>query len=376
MQLRPSSSSIWTKCDAQPRLAALAPPEVPSDPAREGTCAAWVAEMCLTGQALKAEELVGQTHENGWIVTDDMANHIQKYVDKIVSIGGSVHVERKVRLNQHIEGTPDAYAIVDQAATLHGVDLKYGFEIVEPYRNTQVAIYLGAILRGLTARGVVIRKVILAIYQPRAWHVHGVYREWVLLPEELMAFVQEIEAAGERAQNPNALATPGAHCQYCPAAALCHANAHTLYRMHEAMSVETTRHMTDEEMAEELKFLTKMDDMLSGRIRAVQTEAEARLKRGGHIPGWYLAERRGNRRLKYPVDVVEALLQREISVKKPMTVAEIERQGVPVDIVKAISEFPAIEPKLAPLPPNHYNRMFGPAPTHTRPVTPQRTRKA
>lgn len=332
--------------------------------------------MVLTGQAVSTEDMIGHAHENGWIVTSDMAHHIQKYVDKIVSIGGSVHVERKVRLNQHVEGTPDAYAVVDDSATLHGVDLKYGYEIVEPRRNTQVAIYLGAILRALQARGVVIRKVILAIYQPRAWHIHGVYREWVLLPEELMAFVHEIEAAAERCQNPNALATPGAHCQYCPAAAICHANGHTLYRIHEAMAVEETRHMSDQEMAEELKFLTKMDAMLSGRLRAVQTEAEARLKSGGHIPGWYLAERRGNRRLKYPVDVVEAILQREISVKKPMTVAEIERQGVPVDVLKAISEFPAIEPKLAPLPEDHYKRMFGPAPAVTRPSPPQRTRKA
>lgn len=358
MMLRPSSAHIWTACAAQPRMAAMMPPEEPSDPAREGTCAAWLAEMVLTGQAANTAALIGATHENGWVVTADMASHIADYVSVVRGHGGVVHTERKVRLNAQIEGTPDAFAVLDGDGVLRADDLKYGFGIVEPRRNHQVSIYAGAILRGLSARGVTIRKVVIGIYQPRAYHPAGIYRTWVTNPEELMAYVHWIEARGAQAANPQALATAGEHCEYCPAAATCPAVTHEIYRVYDRVTADQQRHMTAKEMAEELAFLTAFDKMLAGRKKAVEAEAEARIKRAEHIPGWHLEERRGNRRFKVPASVVKAMTGIEPTVPKMVTPAELIRMGASATTVAALSETPRIAPGLKPVGADYYVNLF------------------
>jgi hypothetical protein len=358
MDLRPSSAHIWTQCAAQPRMAAQVPPEVPTDPAREGTCAAWVAEMTLTGAVASCADLVGQSHANGWLVEIDMARRIQKYVDLVRSYGGEIHVERKVRLNQYVAGTPDSYAVLSADFVLRVDDLKYGFDLVEPARNPQISIYTGAILRQLAARGVVIRRVVIGVYQPRAYHAAGIHRTWSCHPEALMAFVHEIEAAAERAQAPDAPATAGEHCEYCPAAATCPVVARANYRTFTALCNNQQRHMTAQEMVEELEFLQASSDMLKGRMSAVHAEAEARIQKGEHLPGWHMEQRAGQRRFKFPADLVKAMTGIDPRSPKMVTPAELERMGADESVVAAITEIPRTKPALRKIAPGYFNNLF------------------
>ena len=358
MDLRPSSAHVWTKCAIQPLMASRMPPEVPSDPAREGTCAAWLAEMVLTKQAPTAADMIGAIHENGWVVDAEMAYHIQPYIDKVRSHGGTVHTERKVILNQHIKGTPDAFAVLDAEGVLRVDDLKYGYLIVEPFQLPQTAIYTGAILRMLTARDVVIRRVVIGIYQPRSWHPAGIYRTWVTNPEELMAFVRWIEAQGELCQNPNAMATPGEHCEYCPAASTCAAVAHEGYRVHSMLVAETQRHMSATEAVNELAFLDMIEKMISGRKKAVEAEVEARIQKAEHFPGWHLEERRGNRRFKFDPLMVRITTGVDPRAMKVVSPAELERMGADPAKVALVSEMPRIAPKLKRVSKNYYANLF------------------
>ena len=336
----------------------MVPVPEPTDPAREGTCAAWVAEMVLTGQRPNTTVMVGESHENGWLVTPDMTAHIARYVDMVRSHGGQIHTERKVRLNEFVEGTPDAFAVLDTEGVLFADDLKFGYLPVEPHRNPQVSIYVGAILRRLTSTGVVIRKIVIGIYQPRAWHPAGAYRTWITTPEELMAFVHEIEAAIPATQVQNPLAVPGTHCEYCPAASTCAANAHANYRIYEQESASTQRHMTDTEMAEELLFLEKAKAMLDGRETAIYAEAEARIAKGAHIPGWHMEERRGARRFKYPPATIKLLTGVDATEIKIVTPAELERRGAAPAVVQGLTEQPRIKPSLKRIPPGYFINLF------------------
>jgi hypothetical protein len=349
---------MWLACAAQPRMASNAPDEVPGDAAREGTCAAWVAEMVLTGAAVDAAALVDTAHENGWIVTADMAAHVQPYVDKLRSYGGDIHVERKVILNRHVKGTPDGFSVMDKEGILRVKDLKYGFLVVEPYRNPQVSIYAGAILRYLAARDVKITRVEISIYQPRAWHPLGIDRVWVIHPTELMEFVHEIEAASEGCQNPSALATPGDHCYYCPAAPTCAASAHEAYRIHSHVVEGTQRHMTAEELTKELAFLDMAEEMITGRKKAVFAEAESRVTRGEHLPGWHMQRGSGQRRWKVSPDVVEAITGIDIKKVATITPAEAERMKVHPELLKTLTETPQLTPKLRRIPPGFYSQLF------------------
>lgn len=358
MQLRPSAAHIWTKCPANPLMASRAPEEVPGDPAREGTCAAWVAEMVLTGEVQQASDLIGRNHSNGWLVEPDMTHRIQRYVELVRSYGGTIHTERKVELNGRIKGTPDAYAILAADAILRVDDLKYGYGIVEPYQNPQISIYAGAILRYLTARGVVIRQVVIGVYQPRAWHPAGIHRTWKTTPEELMAYVHGIEAAGELAQAPDPVAKPGAHCEYCPAAATCPAVTAANYRVYDMLCANQQRHMTPDEMAEELAFLAEADDMLKGRMNALHAEAQARIKRGEHIPGWHMEQGAGQRRWRVAAATVRALTGINPEVPKMVTPAELERMGASPALVRHLTETPRTAPRIKPVPPRYFANLF------------------
>ena len=339
-------------------MASRVPAPAPTDPSREGTCAAWVAEMVLTGQRPDTAAMIGESHANGWLVTPDMAAHIRRYVEMVRSHGGQIHTERKVRLNQWVEGTPDAFAVLSETGELKADDLKYGYLPVEPYRNPQVSIYVGSIVRALMLSGVVITSIQIGIYQPRAWHPAGAYRTWNVSVGDLMAFVAEIEAAIPATQVERPVLVPGEHCEYCPAAATCAALANANYRMYDKITSDTQRHMRDGELKEELEFLAKARAMLDGRETAVYAEAEARIAKGAHIPGWHMAERRGARRFKYDPATVKMLTGVDATDKKMVTPAELERRGADPKIVEKLTEIPRIKPSLQPIPPGYFTNMF------------------
>jgi len=357
MQLRPSSSHRWTKCFAYPRFIYTLPPQLSGDAAREGTCAAWLAERVIKGEVQKCSDLLGESHENGWLIENDMVSYIQDYVDHIVSRGGKIDVERKVRLNEMIAGTPDAYAVL-QDDVLYGDDLKFGFEIVDPFMNTQLIIYMGAIIRQFMKYERNIRKVVLGIYQPRPYHPDGVYRTWEITPEELMMHVREIEECGHACQMPNSLATPGPHCNHCEAAASCVALTHSVYKAFATIDDERQGHLTPLELSRELDFISRAEKLITSRKKALETEAIARMKSSQDIPTYGFEERYGNRVFTKPADIIKAVTGRDPASGKLCTPAELIRRGANKNTVYNMSQTPRIAPKLKKLSVDHYSKLF------------------
>ena len=356
IQLRPSSSSIWANCAAMPRFAATLPEPEPTDPAREGTCAAWVAEMVLTGQAERASDMIGASHENGWLVDSEMVHHIQNYVDLLRSRGGRIIAESFVRLNEMIAGTPDAIAVVDDEGVLYGDDLKYGYSPVDPYRNTQVSIYVAAVLATLN---VPIKNVVIGIYQPRSMHPDGIYRKWETTPAELMKFVEWIKERGHECQDTESVATPGRHCEYCPAAASCTALAQSVYSGFDVMRSTRQTHLDGKKLAQELDFLKQMEKMVKARVSAIESETIARMSAGDYIPGWGMEERVGKRKFTAsPTDIALATGIDPYEEQKLCTPAELERRGAPKEIVARMSTQPRISPKLTKRGDDHFKRLF------------------
>lgn len=356
IQLRPSASAMWFNCPAQPLMASRVPQEEPGDPAREGTCAAWVAEMVLTGQRERCIAMIGESHENGWLVEADMASMVQGYVDNLRSHGdGPVVAEKHVKLNAMIQGTPDGFAVAD-GNTLFVDDLKYGYGVVEPYRNTQVGCYMGALLNDHPH----IARVVIGIYQPRAWHPLGHYRTWEISRAEAEAFVAEIEIAGAACQDTNAAAQAGAHCDYCPAAATCSALAGAVYQSHDLLAAQHQRHMTAEEARRELRFLDDAEAMLKARKNAVTAEVTARIGRGETFRGWHLQQAVGHRRWKDGItpEMIETMTGVDVVKRDTVTPAQAEALGIPHEVVEVMTEKPTLAPKLKPVPKNYYNKLF------------------
>ena len=116
--------------------------------------------------------------------------------------------------------------------------------------------------------------------------------------------------------------------------------------------------MRDTELKEELEFLMKAKAMLEGRETAVYAEAEARIAKGAHIPGWHMAERRGARRFKYNASAIKMMTGVDATDKKMVTPAELERRGADPKIVEQLTEIPRIKPALQPIPPGYFTDMF------------------
>lgn len=356
IHLRPSAAYRWSNCAAAPTFEDRAPPQPDSDAAREGTCAAWVAECVLKGDAHSALDMEGETHANGWLVTPDMVHYVQQYIDMIQSRGGVTTAEQFVRLNEFIAGTFDSSTSAS-GPTLFVDDLKYGFRIVEIFENPQLIIYGAAELMRLNNPA--ITQVQLGIYQPRAFHPDGIYRTWTVTVPQLMELAGDLIERGRRCQSPNPIATPGRHCGDCRAIIGCAAHAHSVYAAFQLVESHQYRKMTGTELSAELDFVALAETMIKARKSAVETEAETRLRSGEHVPAYHIKERFGDRRFKYPADVVRAMTGVDPTEKKMITPAALERAGVPPDVVNALSERPTIGFKLQRIANNAFRKAFG-----------------
>lgn len=360
INLRPSAAYIWSNCAANPLIGSTVPEQVPTDAAREGTCAAWVAECVLKGDATFAEDMLDATHENGWTVTFDMTHYVQKYIDHVLSRGGTVSAEQTVMICAYIQGTYDSSTVSASSTTLFVDDLKFGMEIVEAFENPQTILYgAGEYLR-LTRLGLAghLTHVCLGIYQPRAWHHEGIYRHYTLTIQELMNEAQNLINKGLECQQPNPIATPGPWCYRCNGIRVCEAVTHTIYKLNDFISRSSHyRELTDEEMAAELAAIDLIMKLAKARKTALEPQAES-IARNKGLRGFYMKPRVGNRKFKYSREVVKAMTGVDPLVSDMCTPAELERRGALPDIVNAISDQPQLAAKLERMTDKQMRKMF------------------
>jgi len=353
LRLPPSSSHRWSNC-ALFLFASQGYPEPPEgDEAREGTCAAWVAQVVLTGHAVNCAALVGRNHTNGWLVNETMAADVQEYVNTVAKRGGTTTCESTVTLSLEpfISGTLDLSATIGNVPTLYVDDLKYGRKIVEVRKNTQLIIYAAAVLRKY-APGT-FNLVQLGIYQPRAFHRDGIYRKWVISVAELETRAAAIIEAGRRAVPPPGddgswkpeAATPGEWCEYCPIATRCEALAQTNYARISLVQSQSHRDMTPLEMSRELDFLEEAEATLKARKKAVIAEGETRARKE-RIPGYGLEMGTGQKRFNVDRAVIKMMTGIDPVEEKICTPAELIRRGASKDAVAALSIVPNTGMKL------------------------------
>lgn len=347
------NSARWTRCAASavPAPAVPGDPEPQSDAQREGIAAAWVADIVLRGDATTAEDAQGETAPNGWIITEDMVHHVQGYIDHVQSHGGTPRSETALRWNG-VYGRPDAH-VSDTGNVLHIDDLKYGYKIIEPEGNTQLLLAACALVQPHHT------EFNLTIYQPRPYHPAGPCRIWTLTRRQLEEWSLWLADRVTAAEEPNPVATPGEQCDYCPRRTCCPAIIETTYATHDVISSRSPgRKLTGAELASELRFLQMAERLLKARLSGTASEAEARARAGEFIPGWALETNRGRRELTASPDVVADLTGVDPYKRVLKSPAELEREGVPPPLVKALSTPPYAGVKLTEWKPSDIKRMF------------------
>ena len=125
MLFRPSKSGYWSKCAAYVALTKDCPDQT-NDAALEGTAVMSVIESVIDGDAHSAIDYEGETHRNGWLITKDMCDDAQEFInwlDRFKSIEGELIAEQPITASDGeplIAGTLDVRTIArDHLSLIH-----------------------------------------------------------------------------------------------------------------------------------------------------------------------------------------------------------------------------------------------------------------
>ena len=325
-------------------------PSKKNDAALEGDAAHWCSAYALeSGEPGKP----GKKAPNGWVTDKEMWRHAERFADAMLSrpnadgngkIENAAHwfasseIEVRCKIDwQHYDKEND---------TLYIDDYKYGWRVVEPESNWQLVAYAIGVCRNLS---IAPARIVLSIFQPRAFHIDGAHRSWVIDSTALSEHYGQIFT---RLTNLTQELKTGPHCNYCLAAPRhCPAIRAAGFNSVDVIMNELDYSMdfSCEDHSRELDTLERAAEIVKQRIGWLEDLAENRIRNGEIIPGRYLKKSYG----KTEWNSIKAAreIQKSSGVKlfesKPVTPAEAKRRGVDEDVVKAHTNRPERGMKLA-----------------------------
>jgi len=342
-----SGASRWLNCPGSVKLSE-GYVRAPSRFAAEGQAAHWLAEHCLLNDKA-AQDFVGQdwaSPEGGLLVwiDQDMADHILEYLSalgRLRETADDFEVEERVTLDglwtasgdkppAPMFGTLDCGAYYRNEKTLTIIDLKYGKGIaVGVEDNEQLWYYaLGKLLR-LIDQGEKVLSVNIGIFQPRVQG--GDPWKWSKVPaiDILMWGVDVLKPGAEATVKPNAPLVTGKWCQFCAARAVCPELAKLAVTTAQ-MEFDHKPPRPDTLAGDVIANILDRAFVIKMWLSAVQAYASKAIESGTEVPGWYLKERRAQRKWTDDGEALGALLSAgfkkdDVTVNKLLTVAKVEK---------------------------------------------------
>lgn len=349
-RLSPSGAPRWMSCPGSVALEAGLP-EWDTGYADEGTAAHSLSALCLN-EGKDALAYLGrifevQGYDKGERVTrefevdEDMAGHVQDYLDEIraYAMGHEMLVEQRVPIDhltgeEGAEGTSDVVIITSDGEELQIHDLKFGRGVrVDAEDNGQLKMYALGALKRFAVMGD-FKRVRLVIHQPRLEHLS----EWVCPVGHLEEFKREIadaaltvatatEFKANWVNSPNNayLVPSDKACQFCKAKAICPTLAARVQADVGADFEDLTAESDNPERGDEGDIPSRMlptdpaqlaakmraIDLIEDWCKAVRAQVERELFNGRPVPGYKLVQgKRGNRAWSDPT-AAEDLLRKQ-----------------------------------------------------------------
>jgi hypothetical protein len=301
--LAPSKAHRWVVCPGCIAFCADYPEEQDQEAADNGTLAHEMGSALLQGGCLP------QGHDK------EMYSYVKVYVEDIFrrATGKILMVEQRVYIEPFTSekdgfGTSDAILFDPETGILEVRDLKYGMIVVYAEENEQLMLYALGAKHLLETVGYEVKRVILAIHQPRRDH----YDEWEVSVDRLLEFGSYAYGRGTIALS--AFAGEELHpsikaCEYCPGRQDCPAFTKYVHKVtYEEFSdagdgkLAVSRPIEGEVTPAEL-------DMVEAWVKAKRAWIFEQLQAGTKFVSWKMVEGRGGNRKFTDETVVEALLK-------------------------------------------------------------------
>lgn len=345
-------------------------PELEEKPAaREGTAAHFVFGELFFNRVV-AE---GQIAPNGVVITEEMLEGAELYVDtidaRLAAVGmdrSALMVERRVeipRVHPQNWGTPDTWFYDRERGSIPIFDFKFGHDFVDAFENWQLINYAAGIMDALKIDGLSDQhtRIEMTVVQPRNYSARGSVRTWSVMAWELRGYVNRLRNAAEAAHSPNRVATPNDACEHCPGRHACQALEQSAYLAAEKAGDSTPLELKPAAAALELRYLQRAQKRLDARVSGLVETLTSQIKRGVPVPGFMLEATAGRETWNKPAPEVLALGQvLGVNVAKPglLTPKQAIKAGMPEAVVAAYVERPTGGTKLVPVDGSDAARVF------------------
>lgn len=356
--LNASGASRWLNCPPSARLEEQFPDST-SSAAAEGTLAHALGELKLQKYFTPmAKSTFTKTHnkiKKDPLYTKEMEDYTDEYLDYIKSVtlgfpsAPYATIEKKVDFSMYApEGFGTADCIVIGGGTLYIIDLKYGKGVpVSAEKNAQMRLYaLGALNEYSLIYN--IEMINMVIFQPRLDNISVDQIESAVLLNWGNAFVKPLADLAYKGEGEF---TPGDHCRFCRAKAVCRARSVTNTAL-EDFKGKLPPLISNEEVGE---LLLKAQD-LAKWAKDLEEYALSACLAGENIPGWKAVEGRSNRAFTDIDAAFKAIKEKGLAkeevlyIRKPITLTETEKLIGKKEFETALSEFvikPPGKPALA-----------------------------
>lgn len=208
-----SNAHRWLACPAS--VKDDAPPEAPSQERSEGIYAHTLFAECLAkgGHPILENDTTEAVSFALGYVRDLKLDDL--FIERYESFPGTL-------FDYDCGGTGDVIGWRrGDAITVHNIDFKHGVGVlVEAEENEQLLFNAVCALWHLPN----VERIICTIIQPRHWSGAPI-RSWECSTLELVEFKLRVDDALRLGTEQPDLEVPGAHCQFCPRAAICSARA-------------------------------------------------------------------------------------------------------------------------------------------------------
>lgn len=322
----------------------MKPDDIPynffSDTKEEGIAAHWLASIVNSPNDCK--NYINQKASNGIFITDEMSFHVKKYLELIHYRHYEQTSQKEVTTsfdfgNVRINGRADHIGLNMMTAidsTLSVDDLKYGFTIIEPYKNWTLIAHAVGFRRN---NNIDPDSYNFTICQPRASHYDGPIRTWSITRFELDSLERELY---DTLNNLKQELHTGQHCYKCPSFVTCPARQMAELNAIEESHIAFNKSISNEHLAERLQTIERAISLLNQTKKIYEEDASYRIAHGQLINGYIREQSFSNRVWKSYVtaELIKVITGIDLSEKGMISPAQAEKIGFPSEYIELFTE--------------------------------------